>query len=202
MQRRTSETIPGVIPKRCRVEAPVGSGVTETLAARALLRSTVSAVRGDIARCVGSGLVWQAVAVAVPWGLERAVEEGMVSGDRAALGRWSAVLVLLGVVRWTGDGARHWWVERAWAHAADHLRRRLTRRLVAMGDDEAARFGHGDLTARVVDDTTAVWAWVSGIATFATAAFTVLAVVAIVVACEAPGAEVVPRPPVAERAGP
>lgn len=155
--------------------------MTETLGARALLGSTVSAVRGDIARCVGSGLAWQAVAVAVPWVLERAVEEGMVGGDRGALWRWSAVLVLLGVVRWAGDAARHWWVERAGAHAADHLRRRLTCRLLAMGDDEAACFGHGDLTARVVDDTTTVWAWVSGIATFATAAFTLLAVVIMLI---------------------
>lgn len=146
---------------------------------RAVLRETTSAVRRDVALCLGSGFAWQAVAVAVPWVLERAVDDGVVGGDRRALWLWSAVIVALGVVRWVGDAARHWWVERAGAHAADHLRRRLVDRLLGMSDDEIARFGHGDLTARAVGDTDKVWNWVSSIATFATASFTLLAVMVL-----------------------
>lgn len=155
--------------------------VTGPSTARALLRETLSAVRRDVVLCVASGLAWQAVAVAVPWVLERVVDDGVVDGDRRALWVWTGVLVVLGVVRWVGDAARHWWVERAGAHAADHLRRRFVDRLLAMSDDEMARFGHGDLTARAVGDTKAVWNWVAGVATLATASFTLLAVLGLLV---------------------
>lgn len=150
-------------------------------ASRSLLRSTVGAVRRDATLCVVSGLTWQTVAVAVPWVLERAVDDGVVGGSGQALWAWSAVLVGLGVLRGAGDAARHWWVERAGARAADHLRRRLVDRLLAMDDDEAARFGHGDLIARAVSDTATVQNWVAGIATFATAAFTLAAVLVLLV---------------------
>lgn len=155
--------------------------MTTTTDARALLRGTLAVVRRDVVLCIASGLAWQAVAVSVPWVLERVVDDGVVQGERRPLLVWSAVLVGLGVLRWIGDAARHWWVERAGAHAADHLRRRLIARLLAMGDDELARFGHGDLTARAVGDTETVWRWVSGIATLATASFTLLAVVILLV---------------------
>jgi ATP-binding cassette subfamily B protein len=138
-------------------------------------------VRAEVALCIASGLAWQAVAVSVPWVLERVVDGGVIGGARRSLLVWTAVLVGLGLLRWAGDAARHWWVERAGAHAADHLRRRLVARLLAMGDDDLARFGHGDLTARAVGDTEAVWRWVSGIATLTTASFTLVAVVVLLV---------------------
>jgi ATP-binding cassette subfamily B protein len=149
--------------------------------ARRLLRSVLGAVRRDVVLCVVAGLAWQAVAVAVPWVLERAVDDGIVAGDTDARWRWAAVLVALGVLRWAGDAARHWWVERAGAKAADHLRRRVVDRVLAMGDDELARFGHGDLVARSMSDTGRVWDWVAGIATLATAGFTLAAVLVLLV---------------------
>lgn len=145
-------------------------------AGRALLRQTLGAVRREAALCVAFGLAWQGVAVAVPWVLEQAVDDGILGGDRDALVAWSAVLVALGAVRWAGDAARHWWVERAGAHAVSYLRRRLVRRFLTLDDDRMAQFGHGDLTSRAVGDTRTVWNWVSGIATLATSGFTLAAV--------------------------
>jgi ATP-binding cassette subfamily B protein len=150
-------------------------------AGRALLRQTLGAVRRQAALCIAFGLAWQAVAVAVPWVLEQAVDDGILAADRGALVAWSAVLVLLGVVRWAGDAARHWWVERAGAHAVSHLRRRLVRRLLSMDDQEMARFGHGDLTSRAVGDTQKIWNWVSGVATLVTSGFTLAAVLVLLV---------------------
>ncbi|MGQ0615970.1 MAG: ABC transporter ATP-binding protein [Acidimicrobiia bacterium] len=147
--------------------------------ARRLLRSSLRAGRREVVLCVASGLAWQSVAVAVPFVLEKAVDDGVVGGDREALWAWSAVLAGLGLVRWVGDAARHWWVERAGARVADGLRRRLVDRLLAMADDDLASFDHGDLTARAVQDTRSVWNWVSGVATFATAAFTLVAVLVL-----------------------
>jgi ATP-binding cassette, subfamily B, bacterial len=148
---------------------------------RALLRRTLRTVRPDVARCLVAGVLWQAVALTVPWVLERAVDDGIVAGDRDALWAWSGALLALGVVRWVGDAARHWWVERAGAHAAHHLRQQLVGRVLTMDDQAAARLGHGDLAARALGDTEKVWSWVSGIATFVTATFTLVAVVVLLV---------------------
>lgn len=149
--------------------------------ARALLRATLLDVRRPVAWCIVAGVAWQAVAVAVPYVLERAVDDGIVDGDADARWRWSIVLVALGFARWIGDAARHWWVERAGSRAADGLRRRLVDRLLDMGDDDLARFGQGDLVARSVSDTNAIWGWVSGIATLVTSVFTLVAVLVLLV---------------------
>jgi ATP-binding cassette, subfamily B, bacterial len=148
---------------------------------RALLRRTLGAVRRDVALCIAAGLAWQAVAVAVPWVLEQAVDQGIVGRDRGALLVWAGVLFGLGLIRWAGDAARHWWVERAGAHAVDHLRRRLVDKVMLLDDDAIARFGHGDLTARAVGDTRKIWFWMSGIATLATSGFTLGAVLVLLV---------------------
>lgn len=144
-----------------------------------MLRHTLRVVRPDVARCLVAGVLWQAVALTVPWLLERAVDDGIVAGDRDALWAWSAVLLALGIVRWVGDAARHWWVERAGARAAHHLRQHLAGRILAMDDRSAARLAHGDLAARALGDTEKVWFWVSGIATFVTATFTLVAVLLV-----------------------
>lgn len=146
--------------------------------AASLLRWSLRSVRRDVALCVVAGLLWQAVAVTVPWVLERAVDNGLIDANAAALRRWVLVLVLLGVVRWIGDAARHWWVERAGAHAADRLRRALVDALLSMNDDTAARHDRGDLASRAVTDTDRIWAWIGGLATLVTASFTLIAVVA------------------------
>ncbi|HXV94251.1 MAG TPA: ABC transporter transmembrane domain-containing protein, partial [Pseudonocardia sp.] len=133
-------------------------------------------MRGQVALCVAAGLLWQAVAVAVPAVLQRAVDDGLLGADRAALVTWVAVLAALGLVRWIGDAARHWWVERSGARAALLVRRRLIGHLLDLDDDAAARLGQGRLVARATTDVDALWVWVSGIATLVTAAFTVVAV--------------------------
>lgn len=145
--------------------------------ATTLLRWTLRSVRRDVVLCVAAGLCWQAVAVTVPWVLERAIDDGLIDDNTRALQRWVIVLVLLGLVRWIGDAARHWWVERAGAHAAHRLRRALTDALLSMDDDTAARHDRGDLAARAVTDTDRIWGWVGGLATLVTAAFTLVAVV-------------------------
>ncbi|HVL50572.1 MAG TPA: ABC transporter transmembrane domain-containing protein, partial [Actinomycetota bacterium] len=111
--------------------------------------------------------------------LEQAVDDGILGRDLDALVAWSAVLLALGVVRWAGDAARHWWVERAGAHAVNHLRRRLVARLLVLDDDTMAGFGRGDLTSRAIEDTRKIWSWVSGTATLATSGFTLAAVLVL-----------------------
>jgi ATP-binding cassette, subfamily B, bacterial len=57
---------------------------------------------------VGSGLVWQAAAVAAPLFVQRAVDQGIVGGDRRALYLWAGVIVALGAVEVASWGVRHY----------------------------------------------------------------------------------------------
>lgn len=146
---------------------------------RAVLRRALRAAPREVLGCLCAGLAWQAAAVAVPWVLERAVDDGVLGRDRAALWRWCLVLVGLGIVRWAGDAARHWWVERAGARAVYVLRRDVIDRLLQLSDDDLQRFDQGDLTARAVSDTNQVRVWISGIATYVTASGTLVAVLGL-----------------------
>lgn len=146
--------------------------------APAVLRDALRSVRGHVVLCVVAGLVWQAVAVAVPAVLERAVDDGIVAGDRGALLRWAGVLVALGLLRWAGDAARHWWVERSGAVAGTALRRRLCDHVLSLDDEARAGLSAGQLVARATADVDVVWVWLAGVATLVTAGFTLVAVLA------------------------
>jgi len=134
-------------------------------------------MRRDVALAIAAGLAWQAVAVAIPLVLQLAIDDGIVENDRTALAAWTALLVVLGLVRWGGDAARHWWVERSGARAAVHLRRRLAARLLELDGDRAAAFGTGQLVARATSDVDTIWDWIAGIAMLVTATFTLVAVI-------------------------
>lgn len=144
--------------------------------ARRLLRAVLVRQRATVGVSVAAGLVWQAAGIAVPWVLERAIDTGLVERDRAAIVRWCLLLVGLGAIAWSTDAARHWYVERAGAEGGADVRQRLTRRVLAMTDDEVAAVGHGDVGARLVADSWTVWMWLSGVATLVTSSFTLVAV--------------------------
>jgi ABC-type transport system involved in cytochrome bd biosynthesis fused ATPase/permease subunit len=113
----------------------------------ALLRQVLTAVRGTIATALVAGLAWQAVAVATPYVVARAIDDGILAGDRAALLLWAGVLLALGPVRWLGDRYRHRWVDRSGMRAAVALRARLPARVADLDADAAGRLGAGELLA-------------------------------------------------------
>jgi ATP-binding cassette subfamily B protein len=143
---------------------------------RRVLRGALAAVRREVVLCLLAGLAWQAVAVAVPAVLQRAVDDGIVDGDRSALLGWAAALTALGLACWAGDALRHWWVERSGARAAAAVRRQFSTQVLALDDDAAARIGAGQLLTRATSDVDSIWRWVAGLATLVTAAFTLGAV--------------------------
>lgn len=146
------------------------------LTGRRLLRELLRAVRGPLAVALGAGLVWQAVAVAVPYVAGRAIDDGVLADDLGALLGWAGVLLALGLVRWAGDRQRHWWVDRSGMRAAVWVRERLLERVASLDGDAASRLGAGDLIARVTSDVRVLDNWVRGLATLLTAAFTLVAV--------------------------
>jgi ATP-binding cassette subfamily B protein len=56
---------------------------------------------------VAAGLVWQAAAVATPLFVRRAIDEGVVGGDRGALYTWAGVILALGAVEVASWAFRH-----------------------------------------------------------------------------------------------
>lgn len=154
----------------------VGVSAPAPRPSRRLLRRVLWAVRGSVAIALLAGIAWQAVVVAVPGVAGRAVDDGVLAGDTTALLGWAAVLLALGLVRWSGDWYRHWWVDRSGMRAAVWMRARLLRRVVDLDEETAGRLGHGQLIARATSDLDTLDNWVRGLATLVTATFTLLAV--------------------------
>jgi ATP-binding cassette subfamily B protein len=60
-----------------------------------------------IVAAVAAGMLWQAAAILSPLLIERAIDDGIVGGDRRALFGWCAALAALGIVEAAGWGFRH-----------------------------------------------------------------------------------------------
>ncbi len=135
------------------------------------------------------GLLWQAAGIAVPYAIARAIDDGVLPDDRAALGLWCGVLLGLGVLRAVAAAGRHWWIDRAGIRGAVWMRRRLLAHVVDLDADTAGRLGEGQLIARATADVDTLDDWVRGIATLVTASFTLIAVgVALLVLGAGPAA--------------
>lgn len=76
------------------------------------------AVRRPLAGALVAGLLWQAVAIAAPYLVGRALDDLVPGAALATITVWALVLAGPGLVRWAGDWWRHWWVDRAGMRAA------------------------------------------------------------------------------------
>jgi len=74
----------------------------------AVLRSLLREHRRALLAGAAAGAAWMATAALVPAVISRAVDDGVVGGDRAALVRWLAVLAAITVVQLLAGAARHW----------------------------------------------------------------------------------------------
>ncbi|MEL6893755.1 MAG: hypothetical protein AAFP84_19340, partial [Actinomycetota bacterium] len=80
--------------------------------ARALLRRCFGVARRFHTVAFSAGLLWRGAAIATPWVLQRAIDDGVVDDDRRALVVWCSALIGLGMASWVGDAVRHLYVER------------------------------------------------------------------------------------------
>ncbi len=64
------------------------------------------------------GIPWMLSIALVPAAIGRAVDEGIVAGDRAALVRWALVILGLGLTSATTTNLRHWYAVRNWLMAS------------------------------------------------------------------------------------
>jgi putative ABC transport system ATP-binding protein len=122
--------------------------------AGAVLRPLLGPHRRALLAGAAAGSVWMAAAAAVPVVVSRAVDDGIVGGDRGALFRWLAALAAVTAVQVLAGGARHWLA--CWLHygTTAAVSSRVTARLHdARG---GVRQPAGDLVSLVTSDAARV----------------------------------------------
>lgn len=121
-----------------------------------LLREVLRNQRRTVAAGAASGIVWMAALAAVPFVISRAVDDGIVGGDRGRLAVWLLVLAALAVVQASGGGVRHWLACRLHYGTTAEVSRRVTARVLHPGgalDDHP-----GELVSLVTSDAARVGA--------------------------------------------
>ncbi|MFI6540434.1 ABC transporter ATP-binding protein [Nonomuraea sp. NPDC050547] len=131
-------------------------------AARELLRWCLRGEARAIAAAAALTTLWQLALVSLPLSIQRALDEGLVASDRAALLRWSGVIVGTGLLAWLAQHAGQHLDYMAGAKIITRLRRRLSAHLLTLDTRTAAAFGRGDLQARNSHDVDLIWMWVGG----------------------------------------
>lgn len=121
-----------------------------------LLRELLRGRRRAVAAGAASGIVWMVALAAVPLVVSRAVDDGVVEGDRTALVRWLLVLAGVTVAQVAAGGARHWLACRLHYGTTAEVARRVTARVL---DPRGQVDDHpGALVSLVTSDATRVGA--------------------------------------------
>ncbi|MFI6291357.1 ABC transporter ATP-binding protein [Nonomuraea sp. NPDC050790] len=131
-------------------------------AARELLRWCLRTEWRAIAAAAALTTLWQLALVSLPLSIQRALDDGLVAADRAAVLRWSGVIVGTGLLAWLTQHAGQHLDYMAGAKIITWLRRRLSAHLLTLDARTAAAFGRGDLQARNSHDVDLIWIWVGG----------------------------------------
>ncbi|MFI7532459.1 ABC transporter ATP-binding protein [Streptosporangium sp. NPDC049376] len=138
-----------------------------------LLRQCLLAQRRTLAAAVVSAVVRQVALLAIPWCVQRAVDDGISRSDVGTTITWALAVLAAAAVQWAGLAGWQWWANLADARAGVTLRHRLVRHVAALGDDDlAGRGGRGDLAMSVTRDVDLVRIWVHGLTTWAVIATT------------------------------
>jgi ATP-binding cassette subfamily B protein len=109
-------------------------------------------LRWTIFWAVVSGLAWQAAAIAAPLVVRKAIDAGVVHGDRRALWWSCAGIVALGAVEAASGGSRHYFAIRNRARADAAVRDGIFRRALELDARYHDRVGAGELISRASND--------------------------------------------------
>ncbi|GAA1009556.1 ABC transporter ATP-binding protein [Acrocarpospora pleiomorpha] len=147
---------------------------------RALLRGCLSAQRRVLAAAVASAVFRQVALLAIPWCVQRAVDDGITRGDAAATAGWALAVLVVSVAEWVGLLGWQWWANEADARTGVALRARLLRHVATLDDSG----GRGDLAMRAGRDVDQVRAWVHGLTTWAVIGTTFVVVLPVLATLE------------------
>jgi ATP-binding cassette, subfamily B, bacterial len=109
--------------------------------------------RQAVAGSVTSGIFWQAAAVAAPILVARAIDEGILGRDHAALALWCGVLIALGAVEALAWGIRHLFAIRSGRGTEKAVRDDLFGHAQALDATYHDRVPPGDLMSRASSDS-------------------------------------------------
>ncbi|MEV4096439.1 ABC transporter ATP-binding protein [Streptosporangium saharense] len=131
-------------------------------AARDLLRWCLRVEGRAIAVATALTTLWQLAIVSLPLSIQRALDDGLVAGNRPALLTWTGVIAGTGLFAWVTQHAGQHLNYMAGAKIVNRLRARLSDHLLSLDTRTAGAFGRGDLQARNSHDVDLVWIWVGG----------------------------------------
>ncbi|OHV29635.1 ABC transporter [Pseudofrankia sp. EUN1h] len=141
-----------------------------------LLRAQLRARRRELALGGMATVVQQAGMLALPWGIQRALDRGITPRSVHGTLVWAGLTALVAVVFMLGAAGGQWWSGRAANRVAHTLRAALVQRVSAFDRPALARYGHGDLATRVTRDVDLVRLWVQSLAIWVRIVVTVLVV--------------------------
>ncbi|MER6913625.1 ABC transporter ATP-binding protein [Streptomyces sp. NPDC000594] len=112
------------------------------------------------------GFGYQFALIALPWCIERAVDQGIVGDDSDALRKWALVALAAGVVAALAEVLLGWFSTLAGTRGGIRLNHRLADRVASLDTRTLDRFGEGDLGMRGTRDVDLVRTWLMGFASF------------------------------------
>ena len=117
------------------------------------LLGSIRAQERGIVWAVVAGAAWQAGAIAAPLFIGKAIDEGVVGGDRTALYAWCGAILAVGVVEAVGGAVRHYFAIRNRAHGDAYVRDRIYGHSLELDSAYHDRVGAGDLISRASNDS-------------------------------------------------
>ncbi len=132
---------------------PENSEVATRAAGWRLIRELLANVRPELVRGVFAGVTWQAAGAFAPLVIAQIIDEGLVDSDRAAMWRWSGVLVVLACIEAFSSRTRHKNAVTLFARTGASVRQRLLERVQLLDATYHDRVSPGALLSRATSDT-------------------------------------------------
>lgn len=98
------------------------------------------------------GVLWMVAQALMPFALGRAVEDGIVDGDSAALALWAGVLLGLGALQAVAGVMRHRFAVLNWVQASFRLAQVVAHHAARCGPAVRAHLSTGEVVATVSND--------------------------------------------------
>ncbi|AJE80563.1 Xenobiotic-transporting ATPase [Streptomyces albus] len=140
----------------------------ETREGLRLLTACLRRRAGLLGLAVLGGLLYQLSLIAMPWFIERAVDQGIVDDDSGALRTWALAVLVAAVLAALAEMVLGWFSTLSATLEGNRLYAALADRIATADPRALARFGEGDLGMRGTRDIDLVRTWLMGFASFVT----------------------------------
>ena len=107
---------------------------------------------GTLLAGVAFGIVWMVAQALMPYVLGQAIDDGLANGDDAALGRWVAALLALGLIQAAAGVLRHRMAVLNWLKASYRMIQVVAHHAADVGPAVRARLTTGEVVATVSND--------------------------------------------------